>query len=196
MINRFRKKPVVIEAIKYSNKTEINQLIIDWSKNSETVAFMDIEFRNHSEKFPEGFEYPVLVINTLDGNMTVREGDYVIKGTQGEFYPCKPQAFHDAYDVEGPNHNTSCTYQFELAFHNLQDTPELRKIYWSALGQLQFDSNDQVIPPELEECPCCKQPIIRKIGTETEGYETYEIGVDESGNRYIRHPHCDWELED
>lgn len=93
-------------------------------------------------------------------------------------------------------HNTSCTYQFELAFHNLQDTPELRKIYWSALGQLKFDSNDQVIPPELEECPCCKQPIIRKIGTETQGYETYEIGIDESGNRYIRHPHCEWESEE
>ena len=58
--------------------------------------------------------------------------------------------------IQGPNHTTSCTYQFELAFHNLQDTPELRKIYWSALGQLQFDSNDRVIPPELEECPCCK----------------------------------------
>lgn len=93
-------------------------------------------------------------------------------------------------------HNTSCTYQFELAFHRLQDTPELRKIYWSALGQLQFDSNDQVIPPELEECPCCEQPIIRKIGTETAGYETYDIGIDESGNRYIRHPHCEWEPEE
>ncbi|ENX01466.1 hypothetical protein F900_01833 [Acinetobacter modestus] len=53
-------------------------------------------------------------------------------------------------------HNTSCTYQFELVFLNLQDTPELRKLYWSALGQLQFDSNDQVITPELEECACCK----------------------------------------
>lgn len=93
-------------------------------------------------------------------------------------------------------HNTSCTYQFELAFLRLQDTPELRKIYWSALGQLQFDSNDQVIPPELEECPCCKQPIIRKIGTETQGYENYEIGIDEIGNRYIRHPHCEWEPEE
>ncbi|MEI5717902.1 hypothetical protein WBV54_09560 [Acinetobacter baumannii] len=91
-------------------------------------------------------------------------------------------------------HNTSCTYQFELAFLNLQDTPELRKMYWSTLGRLQFDSNDQVIPPELEECPCCKQPIIRKIGTETEGYETYDIGVDEIGNRYIRYRHGDWEL--
>lgn len=53
-------------------------------------------------------------------------------------------------------HNTSCTYQFELAFLNLQDTPELRKLYWSALGQLRFDSNDQVITPELEQCACCK----------------------------------------
>lgn len=94
------------------------------------------------------------------------------------------------------NHNTSCTYQFELAFHNLQDTPELRKIYWSALGQLQFDSNDQVIPPELEECPCYKQAIVRKIGTETEGYETFDIGVDGSGNRYLRYRHGEWELEE
>lgn len=93
-------------------------------------------------------------------------------------------------------HNTSCTYQFELAFLHLQDTPELRKMYWSALGQLKFDSNDQVIPPELEECPCCKQPIIRKIGTETEGYETFDIGVDESGSRYIRYRHGEWELEE
>lgn len=196
MISKFRKKPVVVEAVKYSNQPEINQQIIEWSKDSKTPAFMDIEFRNHSEKFPDGFEYPVLCINTLDGVMTVREGDYVIKGTQGEFYPCKPQAFQDAYDVEGPNHNASCTYQFELAFHNLHDTPELRKIYWSALGQLQFDSNDRVIPPELEECPCYKQAIVRKIGTETEGYETFEIGVDGIGNRYIRYRHGEWELEE
>ncbi|MCH7392433.1 hypothetical protein [Acinetobacter dispersus] len=53
-------------------------------------------------------------------------------------------------------HNASCTYQFELAFLHLKDTPELRKIYWSALGQLQFDSNDQVITPELEQCTCCE----------------------------------------
>ncbi|WP_345795512.1 hypothetical protein [Acinetobacter nosocomialis] len=99
-------------------------------------------------------------------------------------------------DIIKSNHNTSCTYQFELAFHNLQDTPELRKIYWSALGQLRFDSNDRVIPPELEDCPCCKQPIIRKIGTETEGYETFEIGVDGIGNRYIRYRHGEWELEE
>ena len=54
-------------------------------------------------------------------------------------------------------HNTSCTYQWELAFLNLQDTPELRKLYWSALGKIEFDRNDQIIPPVLEECPYCKE---------------------------------------
>ncbi|MGN5753145.1 hypothetical protein ACNQO8_06370 [Acinetobacter calcoaceticus] len=97
-MQQYRKKPVVVEAIKYCNKPEINQKIIDWASSSITPAFMDIEFRNHSEKFPDGFEYPVLIIKTLDGDMSVREGDYVIKGTQGEFYPCKPQAFHDTYE--------------------------------------------------------------------------------------------------
>lgn len=104
MINKYKKKPVVIEAIKYSNQPEINREIIDWSRNSKTPAFMDIEFRNHSDKYPDGFEYPVLIIKTLDGDMTVREGDYVIKGTQGEFYPCKPQAFSDAYEAIGGEH--------------------------------------------------------------------------------------------
>lgn len=54
-------------------------------------------------------------------------------------------------------HNTSCTYQFELAFHHLQDTPELRKLYWSAMGAIQFDDRDQVVIPELVECPVCKE---------------------------------------
>ncbi|MFI9938488.1 hypothetical protein Q4325_03835 [Acinetobacter baumannii] len=80
-MQQYRKKPVVVEAIKYSNKPEINEKIIDWASGSKTPAFMDIEFRNHSEKFPDGFEYPVLIIKTLDGDMSVREGDYVIKGT-------------------------------------------------------------------------------------------------------------------
>lgn len=56
-----------------------------------------------------------------------------------------------------PSHNTSCTYQFELAFLNLKDTPELRKLYWSAMGECQFDENDKIVVPELVECPVCKE---------------------------------------
>lgn len=132
--------------------------------------------------------YQKLVFQHGERLFIYEDGQYKIAAVQLAWELCQNNPRSNPH-----GHKTSCTYQFELAFHNLQDTPELRKIYWSALGQLQFDSNDQVIPPELEECPCCK-PLIRKIGTETEGYETYEIGVDERGVRYGRHPHGDWEL--
>ena len=97
-MDKYKKKPVTVDAIKYTNTPEVNRLIIDLARGSKSPAFMDTEIRNCSEKFPDGFDYPILMINTLDGAMTVREGDYVIKGTQGEFYPCKPEAFHDTYE--------------------------------------------------------------------------------------------------
>lgn len=191
MTNNFRKKPVVIEAFQLGThwpQDECNE----WFHEAVTSGVI---VTHNMGKFHNQEQETYIEIKTLEGVMRGDIGDFIIRGVKGEIYPCKPDVFEMTYEKVG-NHNTSCTYQFELAFHRLQDTPELRKIYWSALGQLRFDSNDQVIPPELEECQCCKQPIIRKIGTETEGYETFDIGVDESGNRYIRHPHCEWEPEE
>lgn len=37
-------------------------------------------------------------IDTLEGNMAVSEGDYIIRGTHGEFYPCKPDIFEGKYE--------------------------------------------------------------------------------------------------
>ena len=39
-----------------------------------------------------------LYIETLEGDHLVREGDYVIKGIKGEFYPCKPEIFKELYE--------------------------------------------------------------------------------------------------
>ena len=41
---------------------------------------------------------PVLKIHTLEGVMTAVEGDFIIKGVQGEFYPCKPDIFEKTYE--------------------------------------------------------------------------------------------------
>lgn len=38
------------------------------------------------------------IINTLEGEMACRSGDYVIKGVAGEFYPCKPDIFAATYE--------------------------------------------------------------------------------------------------
>lgn len=40
-----------------------------------------------------------IIIPTLEGNMTASPGDYIIKGLEGEFYPCKPEIFKQKYRV-------------------------------------------------------------------------------------------------
>lgn len=85
---RFRKKPVTIEARQSTGTPESNREIIDWTRGSKTPAFMD--------KHPE--HGPRLSINTLEGAHWVTPGDWVIKGVQGEFYPCKPDIFEATYE--------------------------------------------------------------------------------------------------
>ena len=38
-------------------------------------------------------------IRTLEGDMTISKGDFVIKGVNGEFYPCKPDIFEKTYEL-------------------------------------------------------------------------------------------------
>ena len=59
----------------------------------------------------------------------------------------------DPYSVE---HSIDCLYEFELAFLNIEDTPQQRLLFWSSKGGLKFNDKDQVIPPEYkpDECPC------------------------------------------
>ena len=81
---KYRKKPVVIEAIQFTGKNcfEIFAFIGDHEAlNCDMI---------HSTDNP--------VIQTLEGQMTVSEGDFVIKGVKGEFYPCKPDIFAMTYE--------------------------------------------------------------------------------------------------
>lgn len=79
---KFRKKPIVIEAMQFTN--EDKDLVINWVTCNR---YPDYEFDN-----------PVLVIQTLEGNMIAHLGDWIIKGVSGEFYPCKPDIFAATYE--------------------------------------------------------------------------------------------------
>jgi hypothetical protein len=46
----------------------------------------------------DGYDSAIIVIDTLEGAMGVTPGDWVIKGVQGEFYPCKPDIFDATYE--------------------------------------------------------------------------------------------------
>jgi hypothetical protein len=83
---QYRKKPVVIEAFKWTgdeNQTEDPEWIINAIKASK----VRIDYNPLSMK-----------IITLEGIMAANPGDFIIKGVQGEFYPCKPDIFEKTYE--------------------------------------------------------------------------------------------------
>lgn len=80
MAKKYRKKPVVVEALLWSgsNPNEVKQFIGD----SWTYKVIGGQVR----------------IATREGNMFASTGDYIIKGIAGEFYPCKPDIFEATYE--------------------------------------------------------------------------------------------------
>lgn len=92
MINKYRKKPVEVEAIKFDEQ-KYREGHSDYDKMPIQDRCMLSELWCY-KKASDGRYY----IDTLEGDMTVRDGDYIIKGVQGEFYPCKPDIFEQTYD--------------------------------------------------------------------------------------------------
>lgn len=81
---QFRKKPVVIDAIQFNGAwTGDATVILDWMGKGGEWSLDD----------------ETLHIHTLEGVMTASKGDWIIKGVQGEFYPCKPDIFGATYEL-------------------------------------------------------------------------------------------------
>lgn len=76
----FRKKPVKIEAFQFTGEGDNNYALPAWCGG----------------KLVEGS----ILIPTLEGTMKASLGDWIIKGVQGEFYPCKPDIFDKTYEKE------------------------------------------------------------------------------------------------
>lgn len=78
MIKKYVKKPVIIEAIQWTGENL-----------SEIDKFVQAKVQKRAL---------VLIIPTLEGKMRASLGDYIIKGVNGEFYPCKPDIFDKTYE--------------------------------------------------------------------------------------------------
>lgn len=90
MIQKFKKKPVEIEAIQYTGKNDFK--ISKWSND---LVYPSPVLEPSTDN-PTG---SYLQIKTLEGVMTAIVGDWIIKGVKGEFYPCKNDIFLLTYDV-------------------------------------------------------------------------------------------------
>lgn len=86
-VMKFKKKPVTIEAVQW-NGDNVSEIL-------EFVNHSDIRITSYES---EGVQKEELFINTLEGSMHASEGDWIIKGVHGEFYPCKPDIFEETYE--------------------------------------------------------------------------------------------------
>lgn len=83
----YRKKPIVIEARQFrANDWTEQSRVADWCNGKLRGLHLDAALR-------------VIQIDTLEGEMEGQVGDYIIKGVEGEFYPCKPGIFEATYEA-------------------------------------------------------------------------------------------------
>jgi hypothetical protein len=79
-VGRYRKKPIVIEAMQLTGEDWTWRTILNW--------------------VPEAFErQDGIIIPTLEGDHLAQPGDWIIRGVAGEFYPCKPDIFEATYEA-------------------------------------------------------------------------------------------------
>ena len=93
-IRKATKKPVTIECMQFTDHNSA-QLIVQWvNAGSQGAAF------NASAAFNSTFGGGLhMELATLEGNYKVSLGDWIIKGVESEFYPCKPDIFESTYDL-------------------------------------------------------------------------------------------------
>lgn len=92
---KYRKKPVEIEAFRYDGD------FIDKDGNYYIPGWGIEAFENNVIKY-NSYDKGKLAIETLEGTMIADIGDYIIKGINGELYPCKPDIFRKTYELVKP----------------------------------------------------------------------------------------------
>lgn len=95
MIKQYTKKPVVIEAVEFIYTSECLLFLHEWMGEHMKTSGKD--------RTPNAKGW--VIVGTLEDSAKhqvthmATEGDYIIKGVKGEFYPCKPEIFLETYEA-------------------------------------------------------------------------------------------------
>lgn len=92
-MGRYRKRPVVVDAMQWTglNLEEVKEFV------GEALTY---DILDTAWEVGKGRPHVFMKIKTLEGDMEVSEKDFIIKGVNGEFYPCKPDIFQKTYMPE------------------------------------------------------------------------------------------------
>lgn len=129
---KYRKKPVVVEAIQYTDNNLLD--VVKFCGEGNTI-----------------FDYYLYIV-TLEGNMRVSKGDYIIKGIHGEFYPCKPDIFEETYEALNTNDNHISVKPKRPWFKTYSEEPTLENtedgdMVWYK-GELYIRCGDKILIPQ------------------------------------------------
>ena len=112
---KYRKKPVVIEAMEFAGTPLHLHALTEWIESNRYPFLIGNALEPETLRYPDQIESddsrpdkgiyidPAngnLMIRTLEGDMRTVPGDFIIRGVQGEFYPCKPDIFAATYEQE------------------------------------------------------------------------------------------------
>lgn len=86
-VAKYRKKPVVVEAIQYRPHDNC----------AEVAAFLGDHY--DADTCSEEANDAPWAVHTLEGPIWASPGDWIIRGVAGEFYPCKPDIFAATYEA-------------------------------------------------------------------------------------------------
>lgn len=93
-----RKKPVAVEAMEWPGGAEAATPIIDWVlSHGGTARYLE----------DDNAHYERIRVDTIEGTMTASAGWWIIRGTKGEFYPCRPDIFAENFEVIEPETSRS-----------------------------------------------------------------------------------------
>ena len=93
---KYRKKPVVIEAIEWTGENLFE--VITFTDGKPELNMMVAQ--DGWDRYKRLVDSEGLKIYTLEGVMSASVGDFIIRGVQGELYPCKPDVFEQTYEEE------------------------------------------------------------------------------------------------
>lgn len=148
MIKKYIKKPVKVEAIKLdipNNDKEVLAFIGAFDENGSAVV---------------DFEKKTMTIPTLEGVMTAQNGDYIIKGIKGEFYPCKADIFENSYLPMYESEEMT----FGQAIEALNRGDKVSRKGWNGKGMYLWKKQTFEITPEICSDPKLKQAVIDNGG--------------------------------
>lgn len=157
-MNKYIKKPVVIEAIqlKVNNFDDVCNFMGRTPEPKHNPDF-GIDEHVHTNE-----PYLGVYIDTLEGKMFANYGDYIIKGVNGEFYPCKPDIFEKTYKKA----DNSSTMDFGDAIEVLKQGGVIRRKGWNGKGLVVFKQvpahiGSDIIP-KMQSLPQFAKDLILK----------------------------------